>query len=43
MTLIKSGIRTNVNVSAKIKENIICIRNIIFRILVYVLVKMVDI
>ena len=38
---IKSGITINVNVSVKIWKNILCLKNVIFGILLYVIVKMV--
>ena len=40
---IKSGTTINVDVSAKIQENIICAKKIIFGIHVHVLVKMINI
>ena len=40
VTQIKSGITINVDVSAKIRENIICAKNFLMRILVHVLEKM---
>ena len=40
---IKTGIMINVDVSAKIQENIICGKNIIFGMAVHVLVKIVNI
>ena len=38
---IKSGITINVDVSVKIWKNILCLKNVIFGILLYVIVKMV--
>ena len=43
VTQIKSGITINVDVSAKIRENIICVKKIITGILVHVLEKMLNI
>ena len=40
---IKSGMTINVNLNAKTRENIMYVKKIIFRILVHVLVKMVNI
>ena len=40
VTQIKSGITINVDVSAKIRENIICVKNFLMGILVHVLEKM---
>ena len=39
---IKNGIEINDNVSAKVWEKIMCLKKIIFGILVYVLVKLVN-
>ena len=39
---IKSGITINTDVSAKIRENIVCVKKIIFGVLVLVLVKKVS-
>ena len=39
----KSETTINVDVSAKIKENIMCVKKIIFGILAHVLVKMLNI
>ena len=43
VTRIKSGILINVGVSAKIQNNIICAKKIIFRILLHAVVKMENI
>ena len=40
---IKSGMTINVNLNTKTRENIMYVKKIIFRILVHVLVKMVNI
>ena len=40
---IRSGITINVDVRATIQENIMCVKNIILRILVHVLVKIENI
>ena len=40
---IKGGMTINVNLNAKTRENIMYVKKIIFRILVHVLVKMVNI
>ena len=40
---INSGITINVDVSAKIKKNIMCAKKIIFAILVHALAKMINI
>ena len=42
VTQIKSGITINVGVKAKVQENIMCAKNIILRILLQVVVKMVN-
>ena len=40
---IKSGITINNDVSAKIRENNMCMRKVIFRITVYVTVKKINV
>ena len=42
-TQIKSGAAINVDVSAKIQKNIMCLKNIIFAIVLSVVVKVVNI
>ena len=41
ITQIKSGITINVDVSAKIRKNFMCLKNITLGILVYALLKMI--
>ena len=42
VTQIKSGIKINVGVKAKVQENIMCAKKIILAILLHVVVKMVN-
>ena len=39
VTQIKSGISINVGVSVKIQNNIVCTRNVLFRILLHAVLK----
>ena len=43
VTQIENRIKINVIVSSKIRENIKCVKNVVFEIVVLVLVKMVNI